>query len=226
MIADIDGVVRTEDVGFALPSGELLGGLGVLECKAVSSEKGWEDDSVPDSYYCQVTHYMTVLGLHWAIIAVLIVNRIEYRLVPLNYAFQTKLLETEERFWKDFVAKGELPAPAGVEGEDDYLDSLYPFPTTLVKPLPGELETLGNRYLEITVQEAEIAAEKERIKAQYKIAIGEAKAGIVGGIEATWSRFTRSSFNRAAFDKDYPGVYARYSEETPSSRFTVKRRKI
>jgi putative phage-type endonuclease len=225
MIANIDGVVKMPEGGFVTPDNIHLEGMGLLECKATSSEKGWEDDSVPDMYYCQVTHYMTVLGMQWAIVAVLIVNRIEYRIVPLNLEFQTKLINAERNFWTDFIQKGELPAPAGTEGEDEYLETLYPFSADIVKSLPPDMEALGERYLELTAEEAQIAAEKERIKAQYKAAIGDAKAGVAGSIEAAWLRFSKKQFNKDRFNKDYPGVYEKYCEEIQTSRFTVKRRK-
>lgn len=226
MIANIDGVVRMPEGGFTTADNIHLEGIGLLECKATSSEKGWEDDSVPDMYYCQVTHYMTVLGMQWAIVAVLILNRVEYRIVPLNIEFQAKLIEAEQNFWTDFIEKGELPAPTGTEGEDEYLETLFPFQSEIVKPLPPDMEALGERYLELTAQEAEIASEKEKIKAQYKLAIGEAKVGIVGGIEATWSRFARKQFDKERFDRDYPHIYDTYCNEAQMSRFVVKRRKM
>lgn len=225
MLADIDGVIRLPPEGYTTPDGVHLDGLGGMECKAVSYGKEWANDCVPDTYYCQDHHYMTVLGFKWMMMPVLILNRIELRIVPLQTAFQARLIDEEKHFWDDIILKGELPAPDGVDDEDDYLMAMYPNQNeTAIANLPADMEVLGERYLELTEEENAVKAEKEKIKSQYKLAIGTAKVGIAGEIEATWNRFGKRQFDKDRFSKDYPGVYDRYCEESPTSRFTVKRR--
>ncbi|GAB6276288.1 MAG: hypothetical protein SAMD01599839_08280 [Rectinema sp.] len=108
MLADIDGVIKLPPDGYTTPDGIHLDGIGGMECKTVSHENDWKDDSVPDNYYCQDTHYMTVLGFKWIMMPVLIINRIELRVVPLNQEFQTKLIEAEREFWNDIILKEEI----------------------------------------------------------------------------------------------------------------------
>lgn len=225
MIADIDGIIKLPPEGYTTPNGVHLEGMGVMECKAVSYGKEWANDSVPDMYYCQDHHYMTVLGFRWAMMPVLIINRIELRIVPLQEEFQTRLINEEKSFWNDIILAGELPDPDGAEEEDTYLTAMFPTQNdAAIAKLTADMEALGERYLELTEEENDVKAEKEKIKSQYKLAIGTAKVGIVGGIEATWNRFGKRQFDKDRFSKDYPGVYDRYCEEAQTSRFTMKRR--
>ena len=226
MLANIDGVIKLPPEGYTTPEGIHLEGTGGMECKAVSFGKEWENDGVPDNYYCQDTHYMTVFGFKWIMMPVLIINRIEFRVVPLNKEFQTKLIEGEKEFWEDIILKGEIPAPDGVDSEDDYLSMLYPSQTEAIVHLPADLDPLGHRYLELIEAEYAIKTEKEQIKSRYKLAIGAAKTGVAGVIEAVWSRYQRKQFDKVAFDSDYPGVYEKYSSPVPADRFTIKRRAL
>ena len=50
MLANVDRVVVGENAGLE------------IKTAGVSQYKKWQDDDVPDSYYCQCLHYMAVTG--------------------------------------------------------------------------------------------------------------------------------------------------------------------
>jgi putative phage-type endonuclease len=223
MLANIDGLIEFAEL--ATLDGINLEGTVLLECKAVSDDRAWRNNELPDSYYCQVQHYMAVLGLECAILAVLIKNRIEYRVIPRNEQFIAKLIEKEDYFWHTYVEKKALPDPIGIDGESEYIDALYPAQNANpdIAPLPAEMEQLGNRYLDINEQLKELEDEKQKIKNQFKVAIGLSQAGCAGNIQATISRYAKKQFQKEKFEKDYPGIYDQYVEPVMQESIRIRR---
>ena len=56
-IANIDGIVEHPEHG-----------TGIIEIKTAGEMqwKQWQEDEIPDAYYCQVQHYLNVTGLAYA----------------------------------------------------------------------------------------------------------------------------------------------------------------
>jgi predicted phage-related endonuclease len=136
------------------------------------------------------------------------------------------MIVAEEAFWANYIAKRELPEPSGIDNEDDYISALYPADqaTDAVVRLPDEMEQLGIRYLEISELIKELEEEKKQIKDKFIMAIGFAKIGVAGSIEAPISRYTRSQFHKDLFEKDYPGVYENYTETSFVKSLKIRRR--
>lgn len=224
MIANIDGLVMLPDGGYTTPDGLHIEGLGGLEVKTAHwlMAKEWDDDSVPDSYYAQVQHYMAVLDLPWFMLPVLIGNHFDYRIIPRNDEFIARLIAAENAFWTENVLVRAIPAPSGIEYEDGYLLALYGDQDDSGLVRAPELEGATERYLEINGMLKELEDEKARLQASFKVCLGNAKVGVAGAHRITWSRFDRTQFNRELFEKENPGVYDRYCELKPSSRLTVK----
>lgn len=223
MIANIDGLVVLPEGGYTTPDGLHLEGMGGLEIKTAHwlMAKEWDDDSVPDSYYAQVQHYMAVLALKWFMLPVLIGNHFDYRIVPRNDEFIAKLIGAEGAFWNENVVAKAIPAPSGLEDEDSYLISLYGEQDDVAVVQAPELAADTDRYVQINDELKTLEDEKKRLQANFKARLGNAKVGVAGARKITWSRFERSAFNREKFDKAFPGVYDQFCEAKPSSRLTV-----
>jgi predicted phage-related endonuclease len=87
-------------------------GVGGHEIKSAKTAYGWGDDEIPDSYYCQVQHYMAVLDLPWFIVSVYILEgeQIRHYIVRRNAEFIEKLITMEKDFWENYFIPGVLPA--------------------------------------------------------------------------------------------------------------------
>jgi len=92
------------------------GRKGILEIKTTTINNmrqfdDWRDDGVPDSYYCQVLHYLNITGFDFAIIYCLADKPWEnssetfYRFIDANdvdVVADMQLIEKEEdKFWKE-----------------------------------------------------------------------------------------------------------------------------
>lgn len=97
---------------------------GVLEFKTTSffNREEWTGDTVPQSYYAQVQHYLYVTGLSFAYIACLIGGNdykefyIERSLEDIDY-----IQEKANDFWKNHVEKKVPPMLDGTDAYSKYL---------------------------------------------------------------------------------------------------------
>lgn len=132
---------------------------GVLEIKTANqfTTKEWSDGVVPQSYYAQVMHYLTVTGLDYAIIVVLIGGS-DYRefYIERNEDEVKAIKEVAEDFWGTYIIPQKIPAP---DGSDAY--------TEYQKELLAKYETFSNR-VELDDDMNKLLDESEEKKQQIK----------------------------------------------------------
>lgn len=132
---------------------------GVLEIKTANqfTTKEWSDGVVPQSYYAQVMHYLTVTGLDYAIIVVLIGGS-DYRefYIERNEDEVKAIKEVAEDFWNTYIIPQKIPAP---DGSDAY--------TEYQKELLAKYETFSNR-VELDDNMNKLLDESEEKKQQIK----------------------------------------------------------
>jgi putative phage-type endonuclease len=212
MIADIDGLVQHPEFGLIL-----------LEVKTATEKVGdkWDNDSVPDPYYAQVQHYMYVTGLRMCLVAVMIGLDFEYRYIPFNESFTIDMIKREENLWYNFVMKGLLPVPSGIDKENTILNDRYGNPTKETVDLP-ELSDEAEKYLYLNKQEKEIDVQKDAIAGKFKDALKDAKRCNMNGYYALWSRFDTTSFDSERFQAENPEMYQKYVTKSRGSRLMIK----
>lgn len=217
MLANIDGFVHYD--------GKLYG----LEIKTGSSYmlKDWggrNGDKVPDVYYAQVQHYMTVLGLDKFIIFGAIGNAAVIRWVPRNEDFingDFGLINAERLFF-DRVKSGkpeDAPMPIGIDADMDALMSLSDPQSDDVTEIDSEL---ARHYDEARQAEKVWKKRKEEVKQQIIKELGQAKYGIADGYKVTFSKVKSNRLDSKKLKSMYPDIAQECTSETESGRFTVK----
>lgn len=211
MQANIDGLFRHP-----------VHGLCVLEIKTADARLGedWEDNSVPDSYYAQVQHYMAVLDLKMAVVAVMIGLDFEIRYVPRNDKFIADMIEAERVVWFDYVQKRLLPDATGVEKEDKLLNKVYANPSVEIIDL-SEFREKAARHLYLGTEIKAMDEERKELTAFFKSKLANAKKGLVPGFNVNWSRFKAKSFDQGKFEAENPEIAARYTSQIDTGRFTI-----
>lgn len=209
LLATVDGVAVDAD-----------GECRLLEIKTARTSEGWgepETDEVPDHYAIQVQHYLSVLGLQSADLAVL-VGGSDFRIycIDADERVQAYLVEIARRFWEQ-VERREPPDPVSAE------DVRRRFPRNTVDDAAegsDEHAKAWQRLLEIKAQSKALQAESEQLETQLKAAIGE-RSGIAYGDQtlATW-RCSKPSkrFDAKAFAEAFPDLYADFCREVPGAR--------
>ena len=114
LIANLDAVLRDKENG----------SFGVLEIKTTSlwNKKEWEEDTIPQSYYAQVQHYLMLSGYKFAYVAVLIGGQ-EYKEFKVERSEEDIALIREKatEFYKENILKQIPPMPDGSDAYMDYL---------------------------------------------------------------------------------------------------------
>lgn len=224
MLADLDGVIFVPEAREI--NGKTVKGIGGLEIKtATSRNTEFGSDEIPDSYYCQVQHYMAVTGLDWFVLCVLI-DKANGRIytVPRNDDFiNNTLIPAEKSFWNDYVLAEVMPAPTGNEYESKIVDGVYKECAAEVE-LPEDVSLLCDEY-NLAAQEEKAAGEKkEIIKEKIKIAIMKAsptadveKQKIIakaGGAKISWNKQVRKVADTDKLKKS--GLFDEYCKESAS----------
>ena len=114
LIANLDGALKDKKTG----------DYGVLEIKTTSiwNKKEWEEDTIPQSYYAQVQHYLMLTGYKFAYIAVLIGGQ-QYKefKIERNEEDINLIRNKATEFYQENLLKKIPPLPDGSDAYMNYL---------------------------------------------------------------------------------------------------------
>lgn len=219
MNANLDGLCHADHQ--VTIRGETIEGYGGHEIKTSASGDGFTEDEIPDSYYCQVQHYMAVTGLSWFILTVFILSTKQgkhYVIKKNNEFIYSKLIPAEKNFWENYVMKDEYPEPTGVDSESEYIKSL---PMDEVINLDETTEEVIKTEREIDSQIKELTKKQAALKNEILIRLSELSVGfdkadktsaIGSKYKLTYTTQGRKSVDSNALKSD--GLYDRYCKET------------
>jgi putative phage-type endonuclease len=214
MLANLDGLVDVPDKG-----------LGILEIKTASAFKAseWEDGRCPDHYMLQLQHYLSVTGLDYAIICVLIGgNQLKWTTVAADPELIENLITLESDFWRHVTNK--VPPPVdGSSACAEMLTRLYPASnkaTPLI--LPQEADNWIQEYLQAK-NDADAAEERKRLaENRLKEVMGEhEKALSLGGSQVSWKNFQTNRIDSARLKAEEPVLYEKLCQVSTSRRLSV-----
>ena len=214
MLADLDGLVEVPGQG-----------LGVLEIKTASSFKQseWDDGKVPDYYLLQVQHYLSVSGLDFAIVCVLLGgNQLKWSRVDADPDLIESLITLESEFWRHVTGKNPPPVD-GSSACAGLLSSKYPTsnnPSTLI--LPSEADAWIQDYL-LAKADEDAAIERKRLaENRLKAAMGEHEKAISAvGNQVSWKTVSSSRIDTARLKTEQPAILERYASTVTSRRFSI-----
>lgn len=213
MLANIDRIIISKEHG-----------NGILEVKTTSEygKDEWGEDTAPQQYVIQCLHYIAVLGLNYAWLAVLIGGN-KYRQIRVERDDEAiaALIDLESRFWQH-VEKGIPPAFDGSEASTALLGRLYSEGRPEEIELPPDAKDLVREYEEAAEYERQWAERKEAARNQLCGLLGEYERGRIGDRLVRWSTVRSTRLNVKALRKAYPDVYEEFAEETTSRRFSIR----
>lgn len=224
MNANLDGMVDAGD-GITIGS-QSVSGVGGHEIKTSARGDGFGEDEIPDSYYCQVQHYMAVTGLPWFILTVFFLDsrKGKHYIVPRNNKFIMKMLAEETDFWENYVLADRIPEPLGVDSESEYLKNI-PLSADIV--LDDGTEELVEQERNLDARIKELSKEQAGLKNQIICRLIDGSAGDGGAEKTTASagrfRITYNTQVRKSVDSDALKKAGLYDEYTKESVFKVLR---
>lgn len=113
LLASLDGIIKDKGTGK----------FGVLEIKTSEITRSTQSEEwknkIPDSYYCQLLHYLNVTGYSFAILKAQLKYdfggdiRLEtkhYKILREEVEQDIKYLEEQEvKFWNEYIVKDKMP---------------------------------------------------------------------------------------------------------------------
>ena len=221
MNANIDGLCHAENQ--VTIGGEIVEGLGGFEIKTSSRGEGFSEDEIPDSYYCQVQHYMAVTNLPWFILTAFFMNtkKVRHYVIRRNDDFiYERLLPAEKDFWENYVMANQAPEPIGVDAEEEYVKNL---PIADYIELDSETEDLIAKRMDLQQQIKDLEQKESALKDSIilKLSILSNNAESSEKVSAAGERF-KLSYNiqkRISVDTDAlkkSGLFDNYKKESVS----------
>lgn len=160
-------------------------GPGILEVKTTNDFIGKAIqglDDVPDHYYLQLQHYLSVYDYEWGSLAILIGgSRFVWFDVSRNQAVIDELIRQESAFWA-MVQAGTPPTVDGSERTGELLKRMYPKDAgkTILLDAPPLLQAAERlRIAKATIKDAE--EEVTSCQNMLKSAIGDASIAELPG---------------------------------------------
>ena len=210
------GMMRSCEYPWMLASldREVVGEKAGLEIKTTGAEqwRNWEDDNIPDTYYCQVQWYMAVTGFDRWYIAVLIGgNRAIWKEVARNQAQIDMLIREGGRFW-ELVENRVPPEPDGSDSAARALEAQYSH--TVPDPIRlDNLQEVYDRMMAMDRAEKAAKASKEEAKQLIMARMGEHELAQIGEHKVTWKvQAGRVTLDSKGLKKDHPDIYDQYKK--------------
>ncbi len=178
-------------------------GFGIFEAKTTSAWKRAEwETGVPAHYAAQVQHYMMVLGLGYAYVAVLIGGQ-EFRIeeIERDDYICAQIREAAEAFWRR-VDNQDPPSPDESKGAKDALARVYPKDSGREVELDASCVALDERREElsrgITLANRDLKKlqeEKRGIDNTLKGHLATAAVGVLeNGVKYTWKTIQKKGY--------------------------------
>lgn len=211
MLANLDRVVQHP-----------TDGSGILEVKTAGlhSAQFWEE-SVPESYQCQVLHQLAVTDKAWCDVAVLIGGQ-DFRVYRIQRDDDkiADLIQREAKFWQ--CVTDDVPPPVdGSESSGRALASMYPSDRGEV--LDCRDDTAMNRlfadYWAFRQQRETAEEQEELLKQQLQEKLGFASGAILGDARISWRKSKDSTAtNLKLLTEEHPDWVQPYQMPKPGSR--------
>lgn len=211
----------------------VVGESKILECKtagAFMAPKWGEDgmtiadaatEAVPASYVAQIHHYMVVLGVDLADLAVLIGGR-DFRIYHFerDQDFTDILVRAEAEFWRGHVEAGMPPAPATI----DDIRALYPTDDGSTLTADSALLDTVSQLRACKESIKVVGARKEELELELKAAMGNASVLLdaEGGTLCTWKAQTANRLDTKALRAAHPDLAGEFTKASESRVLRLK----
>lgn len=160
---------------------DVIGENAILECKTTNAflAKSWEGDEIPQSYLCQIQHYMNVLNREFAYIAVLIGGqKFIWKKVERDQELIDLMTERLVTFWEVNVLRREEPKLDGSKATTDFIKERYAEVGEKQIVLPPSFDNLAADRIQLKADEKLIKARIRKVENTIKQELGKNKASV------------------------------------------------
>ena len=212
LVANVDGMCY-----------DLARGWGVVEIKTANlfAGKEWKGETIPDSYYAQVQHYLAVTGLKYAYVACLVGGN-DYKefYIERNEEDIELIIKKSAEFWEENILKRIPPMPDGTEAYSKYL--LSEADDTLEEVLElDSIEDKGEKYKALKNEIESLEKEKKLIEQEIlkEMIENDCRKATAGDHKFTIVSQSRKSIDKKLMEKENSEFMEQYREI--ENRYTV-----
>ena len=212
MQANIDGIVHSESNNF------------IFEAKTASAYKTeeWNTNFVPYSYQLQIQHYMAVLDLQGAYVAILIGgNSFRHCFVERDDETIEMIIKLEQQFW-NYVESNTPPPIDGSDAAKSFIHSLFP------NSEKNKIVSLDESYLQHIndfesnqEQEKYYFERKEQAANEIKQLIGDCEKAKIGDRVVTWKSIASERLDAKRLASENSDIYQKYLNKSSYRRFAI-----
>ena len=187
----------------------VVGENSILEIKTTNSlpnMKKFKKGEYPESWYCQMVHYLSVGGFSKAYLAVLIGCR-EFKIFELERDEEeiAALMRSEAEFW-ELVQKGTPPTADGEKSTSEAISTIYSEGGDEGNLALFAYENDLQQYMALGEQIKELKKLQDGCANKVKAYLGDTERGESNGFIVHWGAAQRSTFDLQLFAKDHPDV--------------------
>ena len=211
MRANIDGIVTEAD-----------GSKALFEAKTATeySRDVWEK-GVPDIYYAQIQHYLSVTGFRKAYVCAVVGGNTFYcHEVYRDEAFIQMLIQRELNFW-NCVILDIMPEVDGAEATTKYLNQRYAIGEKTSVELASESEKLAEEYLKVDEEIKRLSNEKAKLANGLKELMKTCEKGLAGKYVVKWPTISKKTLDSDKVKLLLGNSYDEYLTESTYRRFSV-----
>ncbi len=197
-----------------------------LECKTTSvlNRTKFSQGEFPPNYYVQCMHYMAVTGAERWYLAVLVLNKAFHIFeIERDEAEVQALIAAEKDFWENHVLKQIPPQPDGTEATTEVIKQLFPEARGREQVALFGLEDKIEQYIVLDNKVKELELEKDKLKQEIQLLMGNAEIGQAQGYIVEWKNQTRQTLDTQKLKKEQAEIYEKYLKPAQIIRtFKVK----
>lgn len=219
--ANIDGLAKTDedyvywenrDTGEIkyIPKDKYIG----IEIKTAGEflKKMWEGDEIPGTYLAQIYHYMGITGLDYFLIIYQMGKEFKWKVIPRNDDDIKALREIGKDFWNNNILTKIPPDPTGNKKETEQINEQQNLTNDEINLDNDLLE----QYQEYSDKIKEFEKEKERIKQELFLQMGNANKATDGHFKVSRFEVKRDSIDNKMLKEKYPVTYETVLKGTTS----------
>lgn len=203
----------------------IVGENAALECKTINafSKYDLEGGEIPQQYYCQLQHYMYVMGYDYMYIAFIQFGKgFFWHKVDRNNEDIKALIDAEVYFWENYIVKDVKPDADGSESSMETLRKMYPQDTGMSVILNDSDDDLLTEIKSLQAAQKRLKEQEEELKTKICGELEDYTTGTTDNFIVTWKAQKRTSVDSKKLKADFPDIYEKVKKETTSRVLRIK----
>ena len=203
---------------------EIVGENAGLECKTTSllNKTDFENEEIPDYYYCQCMHYMAVMGYDKMYVAVLVQSKaFHWFEIKRDDKEIEALINMEVEWWNRYILGNETPEIDGTDSTLNTIKYINKDISTEIKDI-SKIDDVLKEYEAVSKQKKFIENKEKELKNNIISFMGSNEIGTSNKYSVSYKSQKRTSVDTATLKKELPDIYNKYIKTSQTRVLRIK----